>query len=65
MINNPTARGKRTEAKILASLVEAGKSVLIPWNDEHFDLVIHDRGKFQRVQVKTGCLKDGYVLFRT
>ncbi len=29
MINNPTAEGKRTEAKIPGELVEAGKSVLI------------------------------------
>jgi len=65
MINNTTTRGKRTEARILSALVEAGKSVLIPWNEERFDFVVYECGSFQRVQVKTGCLKDGYVLFRT
>ncbi len=65
MINNPTARGKRTEARVLAALVDAGKSVLLPWSDERFDFVVYECGTFYRVQVKTGCLKDGYVLFRT
>jgi hypothetical protein len=62
---NPTTRGKRTEAMVLGALVEAGMSVLIPWNEERFDLVIYEDSAFRRVQVKTGCLKDGYVLFRT
>jgi len=65
MINNPTRRGKTTEAKVLSALVDAGKSVLIPWNDERFDFVVYEDGAFQRIQVKTGCLKNGYVLFRT
>jgi hypothetical protein len=62
---NPTTRGKESEAAILAALVKAGKCVLIPWNDERFDFVVYENGGFQRIQAKTGCLKDGYVLFRT
>jgi len=65
MISNPTRKGKTTEAKVLSALVEGGKSVLIPWSDERFDFVVYECGSFQRVQVKTGCLKDGFVLFRT
>lgn len=66
MMSNSTSKGKRSEARILADLIAAGKSVLIPWGEERFDLVIYDEpGTFVRVQVKTGCLKDGYVLFRT
>ena len=66
MISNPTSKGKRSEARILADLTAAGKSVLIPWGEERFDLVIcEEPGTFMRVQVKTGCLKEGYVLFRT
>ena len=42
MINNPTAKGKTTEAKILAELVEAGKSVLIPWGEERYDLALDE-----------------------
>ena len=66
MISNPTSKGKSSEARILADLTAAGKSVLVPWGEERFDLVIYNEsGSFTRVQVKTGCLKDGYVLFRT
>jgi len=65
MITNPTVKGKRSEAAVLADLVAAGKSVLIPWGEERFDLVIYEDGVFTRVQVKTGCLKDGFILFRT
>jgi hypothetical protein len=65
MISNPTHKGKRTEARVLSALVDTGKSVLMPWNDERFDFLVYENGVFQRVQVKTGCLKDGYVLFRT
>jgi len=37
MIDNPTARGKRSEAKILGDLVLAGRSVMIPWGEEPHD----------------------------
>jgi hypothetical protein len=66
MIPNPTQKGKRSEARILSDLVAAGKSVLVPWGEERFDLVVYEEdGSFRRIQVKTGCLKNGYVLFRT
>jgi hypothetical protein len=39
MIPNPTTKGKRTEAVILSKLVCLGKSVLIPWNEERYDVV--------------------------
>ena len=66
MIANTSMKGKRSEARILADLVAAGKSVLLPWGEERFDLVVYEEpGVYMRVQVKTGRLKDGYVLFRT
>jgi len=65
MINNPTARGKRSEAKILSELVEAGKSVLIPWGEERYDLALDVRGRLVRIQCKTGMLHGGCIDFKT
>jgi hypothetical protein len=66
MISNPTAKGKRSEAAILAALVHTGYSILLPWGEERFDLVAYDRvGRYLRVQCKTGRLRDGCVEFKT
>ena len=65
MINNPTAKGKTTEAKILAELAEAGKSVLIPWGEERYDLALDEGGRLVRIQCKTGILRNGCVDFKT
>jgi hypothetical protein len=65
MIPNPTSKGKRTEAAILATLVGLGKSVLIPWNEERYDLVVDERDHFVRIQCKTGMLHRGYIGFKT
>jgi hypothetical protein len=65
MIINPTARGKRSEAKILSELVEAGRSVLIPWGEERYDLALDEGGRLVRIQCKTGILRGGCVDFKT
>jgi hypothetical protein len=65
MIINPTARGKRTEARILYELVDAGISVLIPFGEERYDLALDVRGQLVRVQCKTGRIRDGCVEFKT
>jgi len=65
MISNPTSEGKRTEAVILATLVGLGKSVLIPWNEERYDLALDEAGQLTRIQCKTGMLRRGYIGFKT
>jgi PD-(D/E)XK endonuclease len=65
MIPNPTAKGKRSEAKILAALVQAGMSVLIPWGEERYDLAVDDNGRLVRIQCKTGIMRGGCVDFKT
>lgn len=58
--------GERTEAQILAALLKVGKVVLMPFGDnQRYDLVIDDGGKFVRVQCKTGRMKDGFIKFQT
>jgi hypothetical protein len=66
MISNPTAKGKRTEAIVMAALAWTGRSILIPWGEERFDLVAYDAaGSYLRVQCKTGILRAGAVAFKT
>ena len=65
MIHHPTRKGKTSEAVILAALVRLGKSVLIPWAEERYDLALDEGGRLVRVQCKTGVLRDGCVNFKT
>jgi hypothetical protein len=66
MIPNPTSKGKTSEAIILARLVQLGRSVLIPWGEERYDLALDDGGgRVTRVQCKTGNVRDGCVNFKT
>ena len=54
MIMNPTARGKRTEAKILGELALAGRSVLVPWGEERYDLALDTSGAGEPSYVAAG-----------
>jgi hypothetical protein len=57
-------RGNAAEGAVLNALIRRGHDVLLPFGDGHpFDLVIHLRGRFIRVQVKTAWRKEGCVLF--
>lgn len=58
--------GDRSEAMVLATLLKLGKVVLTPHGDNRrYDLVVDDDGKFVRIQVKTGRLKNGAVVAPT
>jgi hypothetical protein len=58
--------GERSEGQVLAALLSAGKVVLMPFGDnQRYDFVIDDAGKFLRVQCKTGHLREGSVIFAT
>ena len=66
--NNKTI-GERSEAIIMAKLLEVGYGVLTPFGDNRrYDLVIEDAdGNFYRIQCKTGWVEnDGaYIQFKT
>ena len=58
--------GDKSEAVILAELVKRGKIVLIPFGDkQRYDLVVDEKGKFIRIQVKTGRLLGDTIQFPT
>jgi hypothetical protein len=63
---HPKERGQRSEAAVLHAFVRRGITVLQPFGDsERYYLVIEASGRFYRVQVKTGRLKDGRIQFAT
>lgn len=58
-------KGLASEAKAISYLVDRGFTVLEPFGDnERYDIVIEDDGEFERIQVKTGKLKDSYIDFK-
>jgi hypothetical protein len=68
--NTPKAKrdtkhiGDISEARVLAKLVEAGYEVWLPFGENHrYDLVIDDGERLFRVQVKTGRLRGGAILY--
>jgi hypothetical protein len=54
---HPKRVGAVSQAKVLAALVAAGKSILLPFGENtRYDLLIEESGRFVRVQCKTGRL---------
>lgn len=63
---HPKEQGQRSEAAVLYEFVRRGLSVLEPFGDnERYDIVVEEREKFDRVQVKTGRIENGRVQFET
>ncbi|HUP28421.1 MAG TPA: group I intron-associated PD-(D/E)XK endonuclease [Chloroflexia bacterium] len=59
-----TAVGNVSEAKILVALIEAGYTVSKPFGEGcKYDFVVDDGKSLQRVQCKTGRLRNGCVVF--
>lgn len=61
---NTKSVGEKSEGMVLARFLQKGWVVLTPFGDnQRYDLVI-DRGNgFERVQVKTGSIENGCVIF--
>lgn len=56
--------GEIAEVFVLARLISLGFTVSIPWGDSaRYDLILDDESKLYRVQVKTGRLQNGCVVF--
>ena len=65
-MDKPYQTGDKTEAIVLAELVKRDLDVAIPYSSgSRYDLLIDEGDRFNRVQVKTGRLKDGSVRFNT
>lgn len=56
--------GDRSEAIVLAELVKRGYLISIPFGEnQRYDLIIDDGTRLSRVQVKTGRLRRGVVVY--
>lgn len=67
---NKKQLGERSQAHIIARLLDVGYNVLVPYGDSlRYDLVIEDTaGRFWRVQCKTAWVEgenDGFITFAT
>jgi PD-(D/E)XK endonuclease len=62
----PKSIGENSEGQVLAAFLRAGEVVLLPFGDnQRYDMVLDRDGVFWRVQVKTGRLRNGSVIFST
>jgi hypothetical protein len=60
----PSQIGDISEAIVRARFIEKGYIVLVPQNSAlRYDIVVEKDGIFQRVQIKTGHLHNGAVVF--
>jgi hypothetical protein len=57
------AKGAIAEGAILAALLATGKTVLLPFGTQAYDLVFEDELGFHRVQVKSGRDYRGALVF--
>lgn len=64
MDRNTTVKGTVSELKVITAYVDAGFRVLLPFgNSAPYDLAIDLGPQVLKVQVKTGRLRDGCVVF--
>jgi hypothetical protein len=60
----PKEQGEISEAVVLAALMKKGKLPLLPFGDnQRYDIVIDEGSRFDRIQVKTGRLRNGVIVF--
>ena len=66
MRTDPKSVGEQSEAQVVSALLKYGKTILVPFGDnQRYDMVIDEGGRFYRVQCKTGRLKSGSIDFPT
>lgn len=63
---NTKRKGDISEARVLCALLDLGYLVSVPFGEnQRYDLLIDDGETISRVQVKTGRLRNGVILFST
>jgi hypothetical protein len=63
---NSSAIGSQTEGIVLAALLRAGKTVLLPFGGaQRYDLALDEAGRLVRVQCKTARYLQGCIIFDT
>ena len=60
----PSSRGNLSESKVLTAYIQAGFIVSVPFGGgAPYDLIVDTGSQLLRVQVKTGRLRNGCVIF--
>lgn len=61
---NSKRKGEISEAVVISELLKRNLTVSVPFGENaRYDLVVDDDGDFERVQCKTGSLKNGGYSF--
>jgi hypothetical protein len=61
---NTKLTGDLSEITVMLALARMGHAILMPYGEnQRYDFVIEEDGKFSRVQVKTGRLRLGSIMF--
>lgn len=64
MKENSKSIGEKSEGMVLSRFLQMGWVVLMPFGDnQRYDFVIDKGFGFEKIQVKTGRLKDGCIKF--
>lgn len=62
--SSPSSRGNLSESKVLTKYIEAGFVVSVPFGGcAPYDLIVDTGTRLLKVQVKTGRLRNGCVIF--
>jgi hypothetical protein len=63
-LRDTKSKGVISELTVMVALARAGYRLLVPYGENcRYDVAIEKNGVFQRVQIKTGRLRNGVVLF--
>ena len=62
--NGTSSKGNVSELKVITAYVEAGYAVFVPFGGgSPYDLIVDTGSRLLKVQVKTGRLRNGCILF--
>jgi len=65
-MDHPKDVGDRTTLAVMLGLREAGYAISVPFGENtRYDLIIDDGARLERVQCKTGRLREGAVVLNT
>ncbi len=65
-MRHPKAKGDRTTLALMMAFQSLGHTLLLPFGENaRYDLLIDHGERFERVQCKTGRLRNGAVIFAT